>query len=154
METAAGQSCFENLCRRETLLQKQAFRPGMGSWSPRSLLILTSLLFLLHCFLGKTINNYISDAEGARKYICRAHLNVSAAHCTSLKSVHLNHCYLAHNINTFQIPSCYHTHSHMRVYTITHSGRMKVTLHSVHRSPSAHTLLGVAALAFHRVQPL
>lgn len=30
---------------------------------------------------------------------------------------------------------------------------MKVTLHSVHRSPSVHTLLGVAALAFHRVQP-
>lgn len=38
------------------------------------------------------------------------------------------------------------THILTRV-CITHSGRMKVTLHSIHRSPSAHTLLGVATLA-------
>lgn len=79
METAAGQSCFENLCARESLLQRNG-PSGMRSWSSRSVLILTSLLFLLHClhltglFSGEKQSITICQMlEEQGKYICSLH---------------------------------------------------------------------------------
>lgn len=50
METAAGESCFENLCGRETLLQKQAFGDGVVVSQIRTNTDIFTILAALYTF--------------------------------------------------------------------------------------------------------
>lgn len=75
METAAGESCFENLCGRETLLQKPAFGEGVVVSQIRTNTDIFTILAALFTFNWiifwekQSIIIYQMLEEG-RKYIC------------------------------------------------------------------------------------